>query len=187
MRARRTPPWAVRVRLDPIPLQGSRRWPTCHPQRSSLPGASTHAKRVRLVVTRRSGTTRASGACPTWGLSTWGVRVLAGSRRRRMPAPRVARTGARPAPIWGHRAVRTRRACVLGRSGSGARPAGPTGRRVGTAGAPTGAGCPVRGARRGVQLGGTKAQARRDGACRTWAVAEVAGAGAAEELADGPC
>ena len=107
MRARRTQPCLVQVRIDPIPPKGLLRLQTCHRQRSSHTVASTHDKGARIVVTRPIGTSSSGGHCTTWGISTCGVRVISWSRIRSITAPSVASTFTRTSPIWGHRAVST--------------------------------------------------------------------------------
>src|SRR2546430_7307093 len=110
MRARRTQPCLVQVRIDPIPPKGLLRLQTCHRQRSSHTVASTHDKGARIVVTRPIGTSSFGGHCTTWGISTCGVRVISWSRIRSTTVQSVARTLARTSPIWRHRAVSTRTA-----------------------------------------------------------------------------
>src|SRR2546426_9089303 len=65
IRARRTKPCSVQVRIDPIPPKGLPRLQTCHRQRSSLPVAPTSAKPVRVAVTRHTGISSPSGRCTT--------------------------------------------------------------------------------------------------------------------------
>jgi hypothetical protein len=107
MRARRTKPCSVQVRIDPIPLKGSPRLLTCPSQRSSLPVAPTRDKRVRVVVTRPRGTSSTRERCMTWGISTCGVRVILWSPIRSTTVRSVASTFTRTSPIWRPPAVST--------------------------------------------------------------------------------
>src|SRR2546426_11249139 len=70
MRARRTQPCSVRVRIDPIPPKGLPRLPTCQCQRSSSIVVITSSNPVHAVVTQPIGTSRPNGHYTTWGIST---------------------------------------------------------------------------------------------------------------------
>ena len=105
MRARRTQPCSVRGRIDPIPPKGLPRLQTCHRQRSSLLGAPTRAKPVRVVVTRPIGTSNTSGRCTTWGISTCGVRGISWSPIRSTTVRSAASTLTRTSLISHHPAV----------------------------------------------------------------------------------
>src|SRR5215470_13273517 len=104
-----------------------------------------------------------------------------------MTAPRVAGTARPPCPLWPHRAVTPPIVASLWRCGWWARTVCPPGRRVGTAGAITASASPLRQCSPGGRLGEKKAQARMDTACLDWALADVAGYVAADEVYDGPC
>src|SRR6266446_5983124 len=115
---------------------------------------------VRVVVTRPLGTSRLSGRDTTWGISTCGVRGISWSRRRSTPGRSAARTF-------------TRTACRIAR-------------RVGPCGETTASWSLVPRAKTGARQGENKAQARRATACLAGALADCAGAVAAEERSDGP-
>src|ERR1044072_9841810 len=107
MRARRTQPCSLRGRIDPIPLKGLLQLPTCHRQRSSLPVAPTRVKRVRVVGTRLIETSSTSGHCTTWGILTYGVRVISWSPIRSTTVRSVASTLTRTFLISHHPVVST--------------------------------------------------------------------------------
>ena len=83
----------VRVRIDLIPAKGLQLWQTCHRQRLSLLVATTTDNRVRVVVTRLTGTTSHSGRCLTAGISTCGARVISWSSLRSTTAPKWRKYG----------------------------------------------------------------------------------------------
>src|SRR5437667_10059184 len=61
VRARRTKPCSVRVRIDPIPPKGLPQLQTCPCQRSSLTGAPTSDTPVLVARTRLTGISSPSG------------------------------------------------------------------------------------------------------------------------------
>src|SRR5215831_13163479 len=186
IRARRTPPCSVRVRIDPIPPKGLPPLQTCHRQRSSLPVAPTRDKHVRGAVTRPIGTSSSSGRCTTWGISTCGVPVISSSRIRSIIVRNVISTSRLTCRIWRHPVVSIPTASSIWRCGSSWRMACPTARRVGTCGATTASLCRLRRSRTGSRRGGKKAQARMDTDFLDWALADFSGYVAADELYDGP-
>src|SRR5215813_11115861 len=107
MRARRTQPCSVRGRIDPIPLKGFLQFPTCHRQRSSLPVAPPRVKRVHVVGIRLIETSSTSGPCTTWGILTYGVRVISWSPIRSTTVRSVASTLTRTFLISHHPVVST--------------------------------------------------------------------------------
>src|SRR4029450_3634035 len=92
MRARRTQPCSVQVRIDPIPPKGLPRLQTCHRQRSSHTVGPTSDKRVHVVVIRPIETKSSIERCTTWGISTGGVRVISWSRIRSTTVPSAVNT-----------------------------------------------------------------------------------------------
>src|SRR5258705_3000226 len=65
IRAGRTKPYSVRVRIDPIPLKGLLRLHTCHRQRPSLTSAPASDKPVLVARTRLTEISSPSGRCTT--------------------------------------------------------------------------------------------------------------------------
>ena len=79
IRTRKAKRCLVRVRIDPIPPKGLPRLQTCHRQSSSTIAAMTSGTPVHAVGTQPIGTSRPSGRCTTWGISTCGVRGISWS------------------------------------------------------------------------------------------------------------
>ena len=156
IRARRTTPCSVRVRIDPIPPKGSPRLPTC-PSQSWFPlvvmpsGIHGHAVRTQPI-----GTSRGRGRCTNWEISPAGVHGILSSPSRNPIGRNVRRTSRLLWRSGRHRAVSTPPACSIWRGGSWSRTAYPPAQRVGPCGAPIAVLCPWRPCRTGVRLGGKR-------------------------------